>query len=66
MKVNGKHEKLKQLRQSRFCHINPKFFDSCFFDKGNAIHLTYINFSKTLNIMPHLQAVVKQLIERAE
>lgn len=61
-KVNGKHEKLKHKLDQADSVTSTKLFDSWFFDKGNAVNLTYINFSKTVNIMPHQQTLTKLLL----
>jgi len=62
MKVPGKHEILKlKLDQADSVTSILNSLTADFFDKGNAINLSYMNFSKTLNVTPHQQLLTKLL-----
>ncbi|CAM4553252.1 unnamed protein product [Caretta caretta] len=63
IEVNGKWDKIQHgFTKGRWCQTNLiSFFEKVtdFLDKGNAVDLIYLNFSKAFDTVPHGELLVK-------
>ncbi|CAM5091881.1 unnamed protein product [Eretmochelys imbricata] len=63
IEVNGKWDKIQHgFTKGRFCQTNLiSFFEKVtdFLDKGNAVDLIYLDFSKAFDTVPHGELLVK-------